>query len=294
MQKRILSVERPFHLSVRNSQLVLRDKENEEEHQRPLEDIGVLVLENERTTFTNAMLQAALEHNVAVVICDAQHMPSGLFMPLRHNTLLQERHDAQVTATEALKAKLWQRTVEAKIKNQALLLDQRAKAGEPLHFMATQVERGDATNVEARAAKRYWEMLFVIEFSRERYGNWPNPALNYGYAILRAAMARALVSAGLLPSLGIHHHNRYNPYCLADDIMEPYRPFVDAAVLEIMEIGHDELNKEAKKALLQVLHSDVRGGSTANVLMAELDKTAASLAQCYLGEAKEIHYPSLL
>lgn len=294
MQKRILSIERPFHLSVRNAQLVLRDKESEEEHQRPLADLGVLVLENPRTTFTNAMLQEALEHNVAVVICDAQHLPSGLFMPLRRNTLMQERHEAQVKATEALKARLWQRTVEAKIVNQALLLDQRAKAGEPLHYMATQVERGDATNVEARAAKRYWELLFVIEFSRERFGDWPNPALNYGYAILRAATARALVSAGLLPSLGIHHHNRYNPYCLADDIMEPYRPFVDAAVLEIMELGHEELNKEAKKTLLQVLHSDVRGGKTANVLMAELDRTAASLAKCFLGEARDIHYPSLL
>lgn len=294
MQKRILSIERPFHLSVRNAQLVLRDKESEEEHQRPLEDLGVLVLENPRTTFTNAMLQEALEHNVAVVICDAQHLPSGLFMPLRRNTLMQERHEAQVKATDALKARLWQRTVEAKIVNQALLLDQRAKAGEPLHYMATQVERGDATNVEARAAKRYWELLFVIEFSRERFGDWPNPALNYGYAILRAATARALVSAGLLPSLGIHHHNRYNPYCLADDIMEPYRPFVDAAVLEIMELGHEELNKEAKKTLLQVLHSDVRGGKTANVLMAELDRTAASLAKCFLGEARDIHYPSLL
>lgn len=294
MQKRILSIERPFHLSVRNAQLVLRDKESEEEHQRPLEDLGVLVLENPRTTFTNAMLQEALEHNVAVVICDAQHLPSGLFMPLRRNTLMQERHEAQVKATDALKARLWQRTVEAKIVNQALLLDHRAKAGEPLHYMATQVERGDATNVEARAAKRYWELLFMIEFSRERFGDWPNPALNYGYAILRAATARALVSAGLLPSLGIHHHNRYNPYCLADDIMEPYRPFVDAAVLEIMELGHEELNKEAKKTLLQVLHSDGRGGKTANVLMAELDRTAASLAKCFLGEARDIHYPSLL
>ena len=294
MQKRILSVERPFHLSVRNAQLVLRDKESEEEHQRPMQDLGVLVLENPRTTFTNAMLQEALEHNVAVVVCDAQHMPSGLFMPLRRNTLMQERHEAQVKATDALKARLWQRTVEAKIVNQALLLDQRAKAGDPLHYMATQVQRGDTTGVEARAAKRYWEMLFIIEFSRERYGDWPNPALNYGYAILRAATARALVSAGLLPSLGIHHHNRYNPYCLADDIMEPYRPFVDAAVLEIMEIGHDELNKEAKRTLLQVLHSDVRGSNTANVLMAELDKTASSLAKCFLGEAKDIHYPSLL
>lgn len=254
----------------------------------------MLVLENERTTFTNALLQAALEHNVAVVICDTQHMPSGLFMPLRHNYLMQERHEAQMKATDALKARLWQRTIMAKIENQALMLDQRAKAGEPLHFMATQVERDDVTNVEARAAKRYWELLFVIEFSRERYGDWPNPALNYGYAIMRAAMARALVGAGLLPSLGIHHHNRYNPYCLADDIMEPYRPFVDAAVLEIMDIGHTELNKEAKKTLLQVLHSDVRGGHTANVLMSELDKTAASLVRCFQGEAKDLHYPSLL
>lgn len=294
MEKRILSIERPFHLSVQNAQLVLRDKESGEEHQRPLEDIGVLVLENGRTTFTNALLQAALEYNAAVVICDAQHMPSGLFMPLRHNTLMQERHEAQIKATEPLKARLWQGTIVAKIENQALLLDQRAKAGEPLHYMATQVERGDASNMEARAAKRYWEMLFVVEFSRERYGDWPNPALNYGYAILRAAMARALVGAGLLPSLGIHHHNRYNPYCLADDVMEPYRPFVDAAVLEIMEVGHTALNKEAKKTLLQVLHSDVRGGRTANVLMAELDRTAASLVKCFQGEAKAIYYPSLL
>jgi len=294
MQKRILSISRPYHLSVRNQQLVLREKEGEQEHTRPMEDIGVLVIEDGRTTWTTAMLQTALAHNVAVVVCDEQHMPSGLFMPLRHNTLMQERHEAQVKATDALKAKLWQRTVEAKIENQAVLLDARAKAGDPLHFMATQVKRGDTTNVEARAAKRYWEMLFVIEFSRERFGDWPNPALNYGYAIMRAAMARALVSAGLLPSLGIHHHNRYNPYCLADDIMEPYRPFVDEAVLEIMEIGHTELNSEAKKTLLQVLHSDVRGGAKANVLMAELDKTAASLAQCFLGEAKDIHYPCLL
>ena len=289
---RVIQITKPMHLSVRLRQLQLTDKDTGEMAERPIEDLGVLVVEHPQVTWTHLLMQELMEQNVAVVVCDARHMPSGLMLPLSGNTLQQERFAAQVNAGLPLKKQLWQQTIKAKIQNQAGMLESLDKEGQALRYLARQVRSGDADNHEAQAAQRYWSQLFLDEFRREREGNWPNPALNYGYSILRAATARALVAAGLLPTLGIHHHNRYNAYALADDIMEPYRPYVDSMVIEAMEIGYEELTKECRQFLLSTLHMDVRDDKGKGPLMVALHRTAQSLVSSYQSGTCNIRYPA--
>lgn len=288
---RVIQITRPMHLSVKLKQLQLTDKDSGEVVERPIEDLGVLVVEHPQVTWTHVLMQELLDQNVAVVICDARHMPSGLLLPLSGNTLQQERFAAQVNASLPLKKQLWQQTIKAKIGNQAAVLEGLEKEGQALRYLAKQVRSGDTDNHEAQAAQRYWSQLFLHEFRREREGDWPNPALNYGYAILRAATARALVAAGLLPTLGIHHHNRYNAYALADDIMEPYRPYVDSMVIEAMDIGHTDLDKYCRQHLLSTLHIDVVDEKGKGPLMVALQRTAQSLCKSYQEGECLITYP---
>lgn len=289
---RVIQITKPMHLSVKLRQLQLTDKETGELAERPIEDLGVLVVEHPQVTWTHLLMQELMERNVAVVVCDARHMPSGLMLPLSGNTLQQERFAAQVNAGLPLKKQLWQQTIKAKVQNQAGMLESLGKEGQALRYLARQVRSGDADNHEAQAAQRYWSQLFLHEFRREREGDWPNPALNYGYAILRAATARALVAAGLLPTLGIHHHNRYNAYALADDIMEPYRPYVDSMVVEALEIGHVELTKECRQFLLSTLHVDVLDDKGKGPLIVALHRTAQSLVRSYQTGECSISYPA--
>jgi len=232
-----------------------------------------------------------------VVVCDAQHLPSGLLLPLDGNSLQTERFAAQLHAKLPLKKQLWQQTVAAKILNQALHLEHHGKSAEALRRLAKQVQSGDKGNREAQAARLYWKALFEGEdFSRDRFGAPPNNLLNYGYAILRAAVARALVSSGLLPTIGIHHTNRYNAFCLADDIMEPYRPFVDYIVFEMWQtrdktMSFFELTKEHKRILLQVLTAPTDMQGERSPLLVALSQTTASIVRCFEGTAKEIIYP---
>lgn len=289
---RVIQITKPMHLSVKLGQLQLTDKEAGKVAERPIEDLGVLVVEHPQVTWTHLLMQELMEQNVAVVVCDARYMPTGLMLPLSGNTLQQERFAAQVSASLPLKKQLWQQTIKAKIQNQAGMLESLGKEGQALRHLARQVRSGDADNHEAQAAQRYWSQLFLHEFRREREGDWPNPALNYGYAILRAATARALVAAGLLPTLGIHHHNRYNAYALADDIMEPYRPFVDSMVIEAMEVGHEDLTKECRQHLLSTLHLDVPDDKGKGPLMVALHRTAQSLVKSYQAGECSISYPA--
>lgn len=289
---RVIQITKPMHLSVKLRQLQLTDKETGEVVQRPVEDLGVLVVEHPQVTWTHMLMQELMEQNVAVVVCDAHYMPSGLLLPLSGNTLQQERFTAQVNAGLPLKKQLWQQTIKAKIQNQAGMLDSLGKESQALRYLARQVRSGDADNHEAQAAQRYWSQLFLHEFRREREGDWPNPALNYGYAILRAATARALVAAGLLPTLGIHHHNRYNAYALADDIMEPYRPYVDSMIIEAMEIGYEGLSKECRQFLLALLHIDVIDEKGKGPLIVALHRSAQSLVNSYLTDECNLSYPA--
>lgn len=306
MIKRTLYFGNPSYLSLNSEQLVIRLPDIEKNDMLgqclvqtiPIEDIGVMVLDNKQITLTQGLLEKLLENNCSVITCDSSHLPVGLLLPIDGNTVQSERFRKQIDASLPLKKQLWQQTVKAKIINQAILL-QKISGKKALNMirLAENVRSGDADNMEARAAVYYWKHVFpdIEDFYRDRNGVPPNNMLNYGYAILRAVVARALVSSGLLPTLGIHHHNRYNAYCLADDIMEPYRPYVDELVINIMNEFDDigELTKNIKAKLLGVPVLDVKINNRRSPLMVAVQQTAVSLVRCFAGELKRIVYPEM-
>ena len=310
MIKKTLCFSNPTYLSLRDAQLVIKLPEVEKavnltdefkklsEVTRPIEDIGVVVLDHKQITITQGALEALLENNSAVITCDSSHMPVGLLLPLVGNTTQNERFRNQLDASLPLRKQLWQQTMQQKIKNQAAVLSKCSDAETKcMQIWANDVRSGDPDNLEARAAVYYWRSLFghIPDFIRDREGVAPNNLLNYGYAILRAIVARSLVASGLLPTLGIHHHNRYNAYCLADDIMEPYRPYIDCLVYDITEqYGVDvELSKDLKAELLSIPTIDVVIGGKRSPLMVATAQTTASLYKCFSGELRKIAYPEL-
>ncbi len=307
MIKRTLCFSNPAYLSLKNSQMVIKLPEIEkapvldqikEEAVRtiPIEDIGVVVLDDKRITITQALLEKLLENNSAVITCDSSHMPVGLMLPLCGNTTQNERFSAQINASLPLKKQLWQQTIQQKIANQAAVLyETHTVVVKNMITWSNNVKSGDSENLEARAAAYYWKNIFpdVPDFTRNREGIAPNNLLNYGYAILRAVIARSLVSSGLLPTLGIHHHNRYNAYCLADDIMEPYRPYVDRLVIKITEkYGYcDEITNDLKRELLIIPAMDIVINGQKSPLMLAATQTTASLYRCFSGEQRKIVFP---
>lgn len=315
MIKRTLYFGNPAYLSMRNAQLVIHLPEvvkndalpesfkKEAQATIPIEDIGIVVLDHKQITITHGLLEALLANNAAVITCDSNRMPVGLLLPLSGNTVQSERFQAQIDCSLPLRKQLWQQTVQAKITNQAYVLKTtRSEVVTNMLKWVNDVKSGDSDNLEARAAAYYWSNMFpmVTDFRRSREGVPPNNLLNYGYAILRAIIARSLVSSGLLPTLGIHHHNRYNAYCLADDIMEPYRPFVDKLVVELVDIEMEkgnnpdkiELDKTVKSGLLSIPVLDVVINGQRSPLMIAATQTTASLAKCYQGEIRKIAFPS--
>jgi CRISPR-associated protein Cas1 len=262
----------------------------------PVEDIGIVVLDDKRITITQGLLEALLENDCAVITCDKSHLPVGLMLPLCGNTIQNERFREQLDASVPLMKQMWQQTVQCKILNQAAVLDKcrGVEIGNMLSW-AKQVKSGDTDNLEGRAAVYYWRNVFpdVPDFTRGREEASPNNLLNYGYAILRAVVARALVISGLLPTLGIHHHNRYNAYCLADDIMEPYRPYVDELVILLTsERGYpEELTVDWKKELLQIPVIEVTLDGERRPLMVAVGQTASSVYKCFSGVVRKIIYP---
>lgn len=314
MIKKTLMFGNPAYLSLRNEQLVIqsptanrekRDRYSAEVDDsmqtRPIEDIGVLILDHQQITITSALLSALVENNVAVISCNDNYMPVGLFMPLKMNTVQNERFRAQIDASLPLKKQMWQQTIQAKIANQGAVLDICREESYPcMKAWAKEVNSGDTNNLEGRAAAFYWSNLFegvagIKKFYRDQFGEQPNSLLNYGYAILRAVIARSLVASGLLPTLGIHHHNKYNAYCLADDIMEPYRPYVDELVFGIVKsdgLPEDEkLTTEWKRKLLSIPTLDVVIDGARSPLMIAAQQTTASVAKCFAGDARRIDYP---
>lgn len=308
MIKRTLCFTNPAYLSLRNSQLVIKLPEVETNNTLPegfkteivktipIEDIGVVVLDNKRITITQGVLEALLENNCAVITCNESHLPIGMHLPLVGNSTQTERMRNQIEASLPLKKQLWQQTISAKILNQATILKQiRGLEVRNMLKWASEVKSGDSENLEARAAVYYWQNAFpmIENFTRSREGVSPNNLLNYGYAILRAIVARALVSSGLLTTLGIHHRNKYNAYCLADDIMEPYRPYVDRLVMQLYDKYPDckELTKELKAELLQIPVLDVMISNKRSPLMIAVSITTSSLQKCYAGESRKIIYP---
>ena len=308
MIKRTLCFTNPAYLSLKNEQLVVKipqssDTESKSESMStttiPIEDIGVVVIDNRQITITSAVMDALLANNCALITCDGKSLPVGLMLPLCGNTTQSERFRYQIDASLPLKKQLWQQTIQAKISNQAEVLAKYTDAEIGcMQVWSKEVKSGDSDNLEGRAAAYYWKKLFghITDFNRDREGVPPNNLLNYGYAILRAVVARALVSSGMLPTLGIHHHNRYNAYCLADDIMEPYRPYVDELVFNLVKergLPEDGLTREWKAELLKIPVLDVVISGKRSPLMIAVTQTTASLYRCYCGESRKIVYPTM-
>lgn len=310
MIKRTLYFSNPAYLSLSDCQLVIKmpevenckdfseEQKNEYVRTVPIEDIGMIVIDNRRITLTSGLMAALLDNNCCIVTCDNQSMPVGLFLPLAGNTIQNERFRTQLDASLPLKKQLWQQTIQQKIANQCAVLKKytQAECG-CMEAWSRDVKSGDPDNLEARAAAYYWKNVFpdIPDFVRNREGDYPNGLLNYGYAILRAVVARALVGSGLLPTLGIHHQNRYNAYCLADDIMEPYRPYVDQLVIKIMKEHPSELDltKDLKAELLSIPVLDVVLRGKRSPLFVAATLTTASLAKCFSGELRKVDYPVL-
>lgn len=299
MIKRVLAFTNPAYLSLRQKQLVirLRTEEGDEEHTAPIEDVGVVILENQQVTITQGLMAALIASNVAIITCDDHHLPAGLMLPLEGNHLQQERFTEQIAASEPLRKNLWQQTIQQKIRNQAAVLAEVGSENRCMLQWAKDVHSGDTTNLEGRAAAYYWKHVFphYPGFVREQYEVFPNNLLNYGYAIVRALMARSLVAAGLLPTFGIHHHNRYNAYCLADDIMEPYRPYVDRYILNMLDTTEptDDLTRPLKQQLLSIPVCDVDISGHRRPLMLAVQATANSVQRCFAGESRKIIYPEM-
>ncbi|MGB3344515.1 MAG: type II CRISPR-associated endonuclease Cas1 [Aequorivita sp.] len=299
MIKRTLFFGNPAYLSTRNEQLVINfPEEGKEEVTVHIEDLGYVVLENPQITITNGLLTKLIQNKTAVITCDKQHLPCSFLQPLVGHSEQTERIRYQLNASVPLKKNLWQQTVALKIENQARHLASTGKNALKLQRWANQVKSGDNENHEAIAAAYYFQNLFkeVEGFSRNQKGVAPNNLLNYGYAILRAIAARALVSSGMLPSVGIFHSNKYNAFCLADDVMEPYRPFVDALVFEIVRSGEDfeELNTDLKASLLTIPAMDVLIDGKKSPLMVAMSRTTNSLYECFLGTSRKILYPEFV
>ncbi len=302
MIKRTICIENACSLKFRNEQMVvgfshIKGMEDIPDKTVPVEDMGMLILEHQQIMLSHYLLDKLAGSNVAVVTCNETHHPTGLLMPLEGNTLQSERFKAQIEATEPLKKQLWQQTIKAKITNQCVVLKKWDGKFLLLKNLADSVKSGDADNNEAIAAAHYWQHLFppAWMFYRKRDGVPPNNLLNYGYAIIRAAMARAIVGAGLLPTLGIFHRNRYNAYCLADDMMEPYRPFVDQVVRSIIDktSAVDDITREHKVKLLEIPRMDTLINGETSPLMLAMQRTAASLAKCYTGESRKLLLPEI-
>lgn len=301
MLKKTILLENKASLTVKNLQLFIKTEIRESSI--PIEDIGYLVIDNPEVFLSIPAMNLLIENNTSVIICGSNHLPNGMFLNLNSHHIQQEIFKKQIEASAPLKKQLWQQTIVEKITNQGILLEKITKTKNSFDFLAIKVLSGDSSNMEAVAANLYWKSFFDSndseqtkqnKFKRERFGDYPNNFLNYGYAILRAATARALSGSGLLNTLGIHHKSKYNAFALADDIMEPFRPLVDEKVYELMQkYEEQELNTVLKSELLQILTRTVYFKEEKSPLMVALQKTASSLQQCYTGERKKIKYPKL-
>lgn len=297
MIKRTLYFGSGAYLSVKDSQLVVQLAEDTTNTKKtmPIEDIGVVILDNPQITITQRVLVQLLENNVAFITCNQFHHPIGLQLCLDSNTLQSERFQTQINASESLRKNLWQQTIVSKIYNQAMVLKEFDVPVRNMITWSNSVFSGDSKNHEARAAAYYWKNLLESHdnFKRERFGEYPNNFFNYAYAILRAITARSLVASGLLPTLGIHHKNRYNSYCLADDIMEPYRPFADKLIIDIIRKYPQEetLTTQIKQEILKLPIIDVEINKKTSPLQIAMQETTSSLAQCYNSTRRKIKYP---
>jgi CRISPR-associated protein Cas1 len=320
MIKKTIYFGNPAFLSIKNKQLVIQfpaQKENEEPKKKlqfweieetnneekiitiPIEDIGYVIIDHQQITLTQPLIAGLVENNVALISCDNSHLPTGMLLALHSNTLQSERYKNQLNASEPLKKQLWSQIIQKKIENQAAVLKQTNPQSNYLKLikLSKTIKSGDSTNREGVASALYWKEIFpkIDNFLRDRDGAPPNNLLNYGYALVRASTARGLVAAGLLPTLGLHHHNRYNPYCLADDLMEPFRPFVDYYIYKLLETSNFEqlsLTKEIKTKLLSLLVIDIELDGETSPLTIAVQKTCQSLNKCFSKIQRKLLLPT--
>ena len=294
MIKQTLMFTSPVYLSLKDGQLVITFKDNKDTVTRPIEDIGFVIVENPMVSITVPLLNELADNNVSVVFCDKKQMPKTMLMTLEGNTTQQESYKYQLEASAPTKKNVWKQLVESKIRNQSLLLNKVRKNGDILKQYYMNVKSGDTDNREGAAAREYWSRLFDEGFKRDREGIPPNNLLNYGYTVLRAAVSRALIGSGLYPAFGVFHRNRYNAFPLADDVMEPYRPFVDEIVHYLYyEDGVTELDNQSKSKLIRLLFSDVKIGKVTRPLENALSITTASLLKMFKGETDKLSLPSI-
>lgn len=301
MLKRTIHISKPTKVSLRNGQLIISQRNADgisNESSLPIEDLWALILEDQQISITQGAIAELLEHNVALITCDSKHHPVGMMLNLCGHSTQTERFRYQTQASSPLKKQLWQQTVKAKIENQGYLIARLNLADTYLNRLALDVKSGDSTNREGVAAAYYWPRIFpdYPTFHRDHGHHYINALLNYGYAIIRAMVARGLVGSGLLPALGIHHRNRYNHYCLADDIMEPYRPYVDRLVSQIIsELNSfpETLAKEHKIELLKLPVMDVQMNGKMRPMLVATTETTSSLVKCFTGEQRKLSYPQI-
>lgn len=294
---RSIYIGNPSYLKLKDNQMYILCPETKETKGRvPVEDLGLLMLDHFQITVSHQLIQKMMGNNVVVISCDAHHLPHGIMLPLHGHTEHSQRVKDQLEASEPLKKQLWKQTIESKITNQISVLEKLDCYSEPMYEYLRNVKSGDSTNMEGIAAQHYWKYLISPDFLRGRFGDSPNQFFNFGYAVLRSIVARAIVETGLLPVLGIFHKNKYNSYCLADDLMEPYRPMVDLMVMNWLKQNPDaeELTKEIKAHFLNIAIKDVRIDNLARPLMVAVKTTASSLYKCYTGEKRLISYPELI
>ena len=294
MIKRTITISSPVHLSLENRQLVITNKETEEWQTLPLAEVGLLILEHPRVTVTLGVLQYCMEVGCVVVVCDKWHIPSGYLYPLEGHSTQGERTREQVAASTPTKKSIWKQLVRSKILNQAALLKARGKVEhQRLLHLADEVRSGDPDNREGIAARIYWSALLGDSFIRGRDGAPPNALFNYAYAILRASVTRSIIASGLTPKLGVQHQNKYNPFPLSDDVMEPYRPFADLAVMELVDRGELSITKESRAHLRTLLAQDTLISKLTRPLLIAISITTSSLARVYSGGAKTLVLPRI-
>lgn len=286
MAKQTLVIETPKELSLRGNMIVISEKSTGMEILRPLEDVRMLIIDHHSVRITVPLVIELTKNNVAIVVCDEKHMPISMMLDLESNTQQSMRFQKQISVSIIKKKQLWKQIVEAKILNQSSVIEILGKGKNMLLCYARNVKSGDSSNREGIAARIYWKTILGKGFIRDRYGEPPNSLLNYGYSLLRSLVARNLMNAGLLPTIGIYHHNRYNAFPLADDIMEPYRPYVDLKVLNLMERGITDVCHEAKKELIEMTYKDI----PANAIM----MSASTLADVYQGLGEVVLFPKIL
>lgn len=293
MLKRTIVITTPCKLSLSNSQLIIESCSGNRSSV-PVEDLGNVIIENQQAIITMPAINSLISSNVCITICDNKAMPSGFVYAIEGNSIQGERYRVQINASLPAQKNIWQQIIESKIINQSKLLHKLGKDGELLKPLYRNVKSGDSDNREGIAAAIYWKQLFGHGFIRDPKGSYPNNLLNYGYTILRAATARAIVGAGMLPALGVHHRNRYNAFPLADDLMEPFRPWVDELVFSMLNDDSRELTREVKNKLVQVIYCDTKVGSHCHPLSIALSMLCTSVLDLMDGKEKMLKLPEFV